>query len=73
MYALKYDIFGLSTDSTSIALADALKILGYKNVYHMREVGANQHQDTWIAALEAKFEGKGRPFGREEFDSFLSS
>lgn len=56
-----------------VALADALKILGYKNVYHMREVGKNQHQRFWIEGLEAKFEGKGKPFGREEFDSFLSS
>jgi len=38
----------------------------------MREVGKNQHQGRWIEALEAKFEGKGKPFGREEFDGFLS-
>jgi hypothetical protein len=39
----------------------------------MREVGKNKHQCFWIEALEAKFEGKGKPFGREEFDYFLSS
>ena len=55
-----------------LALADALDVLGYKNIYHMREVGKNQHQTKWIEALEAKFEGKGKQFGREEFDSFLS-
>ena len=38
----------------------------------MREVGKNKHQPQWIAALEAKFEGKGKLFGREEFDSFLN-
>ncbi|KAF4618402.1 hypothetical protein G7Y89_g14901 [Cudoniella acicularis] len=54
------------------ALADALGLLGYKKVYHMRDVGKNQHQTKWIEALEAKFEGKGKDFGREEFDSFLS-
>ncbi|TVY52115.1 hypothetical protein LCER1_G007231, partial [Lachnellula cervina] len=63
------------TQSPSIsqtALADALNILGYPKTYHMREVGKNQHQTKWIEALEAKFEGKGTPFGREEFDGFLS-
>ncbi|KAK7701073.1 hypothetical protein SLS57_011878 [Botryosphaeria dothidea] len=38
----------------------------------MREVGKNKHQQQWVAALEAKFEGKGKPFGREEFDALLS-
>lgn len=37
----------------------------------MREVGRNQHQGRWIEALEAKFEGKGTPYGREQFDEIL--
>jgi hypothetical protein len=37
----------------------------------MREVGKNQHQQQWIAALEAKFDGKGAPYGRASFDAFL--
>jgi hypothetical protein len=53
------------------ALADALGLLGYKGIYHMREVFKNQHGPYWISALEAKYEGKGKPFGREEFDKFL--
>jgi hypothetical protein len=53
------------------AIAEALKILGYDNTYHMREVGQNKHQSQWIAALEAKFEGKGQPWGREEFDDIF--
>jgi hypothetical protein len=53
------------------ALADALEILGYKGIYHMREVFKNQHGQYWISALEAKYEAKGKPFGREEFDQFL--
>ncbi|TVY33801.1 hypothetical protein LSUB1_G006800 [Lachnellula subtilissima] len=64
-------VLGLPRTGTQ-SLADALNILGYPNIYHMREVGKNQHQAKWIEALEAKFEGKGKPFGREEFDSFLS-
>lgn len=55
------------------ALADALEILGFAPIYHMCEMGKNNHQGHWIAALEAKFAGKGPPFGREEFDSFLGS
>ena len=54
-----------------LALADALEILGYKGIYHMREVFKNQHGKYWIAALEAKYEGKGKQYGREEFDQFL--
>jgi hypothetical protein len=53
------------------AIAEALKILGYGNTYHMREVGKNSHQSKWIAALEAKFEGKSQPFGRHEFDEIF--
>jgi hypothetical protein len=37
----------------------------------MREVGKNDHQKFWIAALDAKFAGKGSVFGRQEFDEFL--
>jgi hypothetical protein len=37
----------------------------------MREVGKNQHQQQWIAALEAKFGGVRSPYGRKEFDAFL--
>lgn len=40
-------------------------------IYHMREVHKNGHGQHWIAALEAKYEGNGKPFGREEFDDFL--
>ncbi|TVY91637.1 hypothetical protein LAWI1_G007323, partial [Lachnellula willkommii] len=64
-------VLGLPRTGTQ-SLADALNILGYPKIYHMREVGKNQHQTKWIEALEAKFEGKGKVFGREEFDSFLS-
>ncbi|KAJ5005968.1 hypothetical protein K4K48_005440 [Colletotrichum sp. SAR 10_66] len=33
-------------------LADALIQLGISPVYHMREVGVNNHQDFWIRAIE---------------------
>lgn len=53
-------------------MADALELLGTGTIYHMREVGKNGHHDTWCAALDAKFEGKGKVPGRQEFDAFLS-
>jgi len=53
------------------ALADALSLLGYGTIYHMREVYKNGHGKNWEAAFEAKFGGSGKLFGREEFDEFL--
>lgn len=37
----------------------------------MREVGKNKHQAAWAEAMDAKFEGKGDPYGREQFDKIL--
>lgn len=37
----------------------------------MTTVGPNDHHDKWVAALEAKFEGKGAEFGKEEFDELF--
>jgi hypothetical protein len=54
-----------------IAIADALPILGYGTIYHMREVYKNGHGPNWMAALNAKFRGEGKPYGREEYDAFL--
>lgn len=53
------------------ALADALTQLGISPIYHMREVGKNKHQAAWIEAIEAKYEGQGEPYGREQFDKIL--
>lgn len=55
----------------SIAILEALELLGYKPIYHMKEVGKNRHQERWIAALEAKFERKGKKFEREDWDELL--
>lgn len=54
------------------ALAEALMQLGISNVYHMREVGKNKHQDLWIQALEDNLEGKGHAWGREDFENILA-
>jgi hypothetical protein len=37
----------------------------------MREVYKNGHAKYWLPLLEYKFEGKGKLFGRDEFDEFL--
>ena len=62
----------LSLTSTS-ALADALELLGYGTIYHMREVNKNGHQKPWINALEAKYAGRGKVFGKEEWDDLLGN
>jgi len=46
-------------------------MLGFGAIYHMREVRKNGHTAMWIAALEAKFEGKGKEFGKEEWDTLM--
>lgn len=37
----------------------------------MREVSKNNHQSLWIQAIEAKFEGKGNSWGRDDFEQVL--
>jgi hypothetical protein len=37
----------------------------------MREVGKNKHIAAWCEAMDAKFEGKGEPYGREQFNKIL--
>jgi len=41
------------------------------NFYAVREVKKSGHVESWVAALEAKYEGKGKPYGRQEFDNLL--
>ncbi|OTB08604.1 hypothetical protein M426DRAFT_7343 [Hypoxylon sp. CI-4A] len=67
---MKVLVLGMPRTGTQ-SLADALEQLGIKPVYHMREVGKNQHQALWIEALDAKFEGRGEPYNRERFDQIL--
>ncbi|KAH8689380.1 P-loop containing nucleoside triphosphate hydrolase protein [Talaromyces proteolyticus] len=67
-------VLGLCRTGTQ-SLADALILLGYRNVYHMREVVTSDrdHRQHWIKAIDAKYEGKGRPYGRVEYDEFLGN
>lgn len=50
----------------------ALKELGYVDTYHMDSCMENPPDcDLWAEALDAKFNGKGRTFGKEDWDQLL--
>ncbi|KAK8124659.1 uncharacterized protein PG998_000418 [Apiospora kogelbergensis] len=66
---MKVIVLGMPRTGTQ-SLADALIHLGISPVYHMREVGKNQHAPMWAKAIEDKFED-GKPWGREEFDRVM--
>ncbi|KAK8081805.1 hypothetical protein PG996_000586 [Apiospora saccharicola] len=66
---MKVLVLGLPRTGTQ-SLAEALEQLGISPIYHMREVGKNQHALLWTEAIETKFEG-GVPWGCEEFDRIL--
>ncbi|KAJ7062576.1 P-loop containing nucleoside triphosphate hydrolase protein [Mycena amicta] len=54
------------------SMHSALQILGYHDVHHMFNVLSNPlDADLWHEALEARFEGKGTPYGRAEWDQVL--
>lgn len=60
-----------NTDTTHEALADALEILGYKGVYHMREVGKNGHHAAWVELINAKIAGRGDRLTKSDFEPLL--
>ena len=54
------------------ALRQALIHLGYDETYHFASLIENEPDAAmWIEALEAKFEGKGKPYTRKEWDRLL--
>ncbi|GES59701.1 NAD dependent epimerase/dehydratase [Aspergillus terreus] len=55
------------------SLMEALRILGYNEAYHGWVALLNNPRDyaMWQKALHAKYDGIGKPFGREEFDRLL--
>ncbi|GKZ70612.1 hypothetical protein AnigIFM50267_006266 [Aspergillus niger] len=69
MQVLALGLCRTGTDS----LRQALRALGYNDTYHGYAAVLENPRDCemWHAALSAKYEGKGRPFGREEFDQIL--
>lgn len=55
------------------ALRLALEQLGYHKTYHGYSAALENPKDCemWLDAMRAKFEGRGKMFGREEFDRLL--
>ena len=57
------------------AMRKALRLLGYNDTYHGYSAVLENPRDCelWLAALQAKYDGKGKPFGRKEFDQILGN
>lgn len=51
----------------------ALIQLGFVDCYHMASVVHENPKDAemWAEAFDAKYAGKGKPYGREEWDKLL--
>lgn len=51
----------------------ALGLIGYNSTYHGYAAALENPRDCemWLDAMRAKFEGKGKPFGKTEFDQLL--
>lgn len=54
-------------------MRQALIDMGYSDCYHMASATQENPRDAemWIDAFRAKFEGKGKPFTREDWDQLL--
>ncbi|EON69538.1 hypothetical protein W97_08798 [Coniosporium apollinis CBS 100218] len=73
MVPMELLVLGMPRTGTSSTVA-ALRILGYDDVYHMTSCIENPpDSDIWQEAIAAKWHGKGKPFGREEFDQVLGN
>jgi hypothetical protein len=61
------------SDIDSIATCAALRLLGINECYHGWQPLFENPRDNemWMEALEAKYDGKGKPYGRAEFDKLL--
>jgi Sulfotransferase domain len=50
----------------------ALFDLGYSDVYHYSHIYENpKDAELWLEAFQAKYQGKGKPYGRREWDALL--
>jgi hypothetical protein len=63
---------GLSRTGT-VSLRQALIRLGYSDCYHFASTLQENPLDTtlWLEALNAKFKGIGKPYGKPEWDALL--
>ncbi|KAJ6565333.1 hypothetical protein B0H10DRAFT_1842762 [Mycena sp. CBHHK59/15] len=68
---MKVLVLGFCRTGTA-SMRAALAVLGYGNTHHIGCVMANPSEiDGWTAAIEAKFHGKGKAYGRNEWDRLL--
>ncbi|TVY82196.1 hypothetical protein LSUE1_G002217 [Lachnellula suecica] len=69
---MKVLVFGKSRTGT-LSIRHALKMLGYNDVYHMESIVKDnpRDEDMWVEAMEAKYENKGKPYTREDWDKLL--
>ncbi|KAJ7265525.1 hypothetical protein C8J57DRAFT_1329880 [Mycena rebaudengoi] len=68
---MKVLVLGFFRTGTS-SMQAALEMLGYKETHHGAAVVSNALEaDMWMEAIDAKFFGKGQPYGREEWDQLL--
>lgn len=59
----------------TLSVRHALFQLGFYDCHHMHSVRDNvlEQGHRWVRALEAKYAGKGSPFGREDWDEVLGN
>ncbi|EWG54117.1 hypothetical protein FVEG_12409 [Fusarium verticillioides 7600] len=65
-------VLGLPRTGTQ-SLADGLAILGISPIYHMREVGKNNHADLWTALMYQKFDKDGSSQRQGDLVTILSN
>jgi hypothetical protein len=66
------EVLHLSMPRTgSVSMKAAYEELGLPTYHGFVYIEHQEHQILWLKAIEAKFYGKGKPFGKKEFDSFL--
>ncbi|KAH7310497.1 P-loop containing nucleoside triphosphate hydrolase protein [Stachybotrys elegans] len=71
---MKVLILGLGRTGTA-SMRAAMKKLGYVDTYHMMSCSIENPPDAlmWMDALTAKYDGKGKPFTREDWDQLLGN
>ncbi|KAJ7203985.1 P-loop containing nucleoside triphosphate hydrolase protein [Mycena rebaudengoi] len=68
---MKVLVLGYCRTGTS-SMRTALQMLGYSEIYHMQSVLGNPLEAAmWQEAMDAKFLGKGKKYGRAEWDQLL--
>jgi hypothetical protein len=71
---MKVLILGLGRTGTA-SMRAAMKQLGYVDTYHMMNCSIENPPDAlmWMDALAAKYDGKGKPFTRDDWDQLLGN